>query len=159
MHSQEGAELFVRDRNVVVLEDAVADEDNGGEAAGSDDISMQPELFPQGSANREALTELVRTAVREELIAISEEGYLAQAAEEGRALAAAEAEARKGMVNINTDDVKELMKLDGIGEKRAQDIMRYRAENGDFKAPQDIMKVSGIKASLYEKIKDKIYTL
>ena len=50
------------------------------------------------------------------------------------------------------------MKLDGIGEKRANDIINYREQRGAFASPQDIMKVNGIKQSSYDKIKDKICT-
>ncbi|MBO5165536.1 MAG: ComEA family DNA-binding protein [Lachnospiraceae bacterium] len=62
----------------------------------------------------------------------------------------------KGLVNINTASVEELCTLPGIGESRAQDIVAYRTANGNFKEPQDIMQVSGIKSALYEKLKDKI---
>ncbi len=61
-----------------------------------------------------------------------------------------------GLVNINTADVSLLCSLPGIGEARAQDIIAYREANGGFEAPEDIMKVSGIKTSVYSKISDKI---
>ena len=59
-------------------------------------------------------------------------------------------------VNINTADAAELMTLPGIGESRARDIIAYREKNGSFTSCEDIMKVSGIKTSVYEKINDKI---
>lgn len=62
----------------------------------------------------------------------------------------------KGLVNINTASVEELCTLPGIGESRAKDIVAYRTANGDFEEPQDIMRVSGIKSALYERLKDKI---
>ncbi|MBQ9135722.1 MAG: ComEA family DNA-binding protein [Lachnospiraceae bacterium] len=61
-----------------------------------------------------------------------------------------------GLVNINTASVEELCTLPGIGESRAADIVAYRTANGNFKEPQDIMQVNGIKSALYEKLKDKI---
>lgn len=63
-----------------------------------------------------------------------------------------------GLININTADISSLTTLTGIGEVRAKDIITYREKNGDFKSPEDIMKVPGIKDSLYSKIKDKITT-
>ena len=99
----------------------------------------------------------IREAVREELTAICEEGYLEQAVSEAADYAAAEAERKAGLVNINTADAAELMTLDGIGEKRASDIVAYREANGAFATPEDIMQVSGIKQSAYDKIKDRIY--
>ncbi len=61
-----------------------------------------------------------------------------------------------GLVNINTASKTELMTLPGIGEAKAEDIIRYRENNGDFKTIEDIMKVSGIKDSGFQKIKDRI---
>ena len=61
-----------------------------------------------------------------------------------------------GLVNINTADVAALCTLPGIGEARARDIIAYRETHGDFKSCEDIMKVSGIKTSVYNKLSDKI---
>ena len=61
-----------------------------------------------------------------------------------------------GLVNINTADVKELCSLTGIGESRAKDIITYREKHGTFQKKEDIMKVSGIKESIYQKICDSI---
>lgn len=60
------------------------------------------------------------------------------------------------LVNINTADVAQLCTLPGIGETRAADIIAYREKNGSFQSCEDIMKVSGIKTNVYEKICDKI---
>ena len=59
-------------------------------------------------------------------------------------------------ININTADIKTLVSLPGIGEARARDIIAYRNENGAFESTEDIKKVSGIKDSIYNKIKDLI---
>lgn len=67
-----------------------------------------------------------------------------------------EVEAASGLVNINTAGVEALCTLPGIGESRALDIISYRETNGAFASCEDIMKVSGIKSAVYEKIKDKI---
>lgn len=61
-----------------------------------------------------------------------------------------------GLVNINTAGVSELMTLPGIGESRANDIIKYREKNGGFNSKEDIMKVSGIKKAAFEKIEDMI---
>ena len=61
-----------------------------------------------------------------------------------------------GPVNINTAGVSELMRLSGVGESRAKDIIAYRKEHGAFSVPEDIMKVPGIKEAVFEKIKDDI---
>lgn len=61
-----------------------------------------------------------------------------------------------GLVNINTADAAALCTLPGIGESRAADIIRYRETSGPFETCEDIMKVSGIKTSVYSKICDLI---
>ena len=48
------------------------------------------------------------------------------------------------------------MTLPGIGESKANSIITYREQNGNFKTIEDITKVSGIGESMYEKIKDHI---
>lgn len=65
-------------------------------------------------------------------------------------------EANDGLVNINTADVAALCTLPGIGESRARDIIAYRESHGAFDSCEDIMKVSGIKTSVYNKLSDKI---
>ncbi|MBQ3795790.1 MAG: helix-hairpin-helix domain-containing protein [Butyrivibrio sp.] len=62
----------------------------------------------------------------------------------------------KGLVNINTASSEELKSLPGIGEGIAGRIVRYRDENGRFSCIEDIMKISGIKEKLFDKIKDSI---
>ncbi len=62
----------------------------------------------------------------------------------------------KGLVNINIATKEELMTLRGIGESRAEDIIAYREKNQGFKSIEDIMNISGIKDSLFNKIKDNI---
>lgn len=59
-------------------------------------------------------------------------------------------------VSINTANKEELMTLSGIGESKANAIISYRQENGNFNALEDIKNVSGIGDSVYEKIKDNI---
>lgn len=106
---------------------------------------------------KEELRTYIREAIREELVALCEEGYLEQAVNEAASYVAEEAERKKDMVNINTADISELMTLPGIGEKRASDIIAYRDAHGAFNTIEDIMQVSGIKQSSYDKFKDKIY--
>lgn len=50
------------------------------------------------------------------------------------------------------------MTISGIGESKANAIISYREENGNFEKIDDIMNVSGIGQSLYDKIKENITT-
>lgn len=59
-------------------------------------------------------------------------------------------------VNINTASKEELMTLTGIGESKADSIVKYRQENGNFSAIEDLTNVSGIGESIFNKIKDSI---
>lgn len=59
-------------------------------------------------------------------------------------------------VNINTADAAALDSLDGIGAKKAEAIVAYRTEHGEFKTLEDLKEVSGIGDKLFDKIKDQI---
>lgn len=59
-------------------------------------------------------------------------------------------------ININTASLDQLCSISGIGQSRAQSIITYREQNGAFGSIEEIMKVSGIKEGLFQKIKDKI---
>ena len=61
-----------------------------------------------------------------------------------------------GKININKASKEELMTLPGVGESRAESIIKYREGQGAFQSIEDIMQVSGIKEGLFEKIKDLI---
>ncbi|MEG0215936.1 MAG: helix-hairpin-helix domain-containing protein, partial [Hungatella sp.] len=63
-------------------------------------------------------------------------------------------EAKK--VNLNTATKEELMTLKGVGEAKAEDILRYREDHGGFQSIEEIMEISGIKDAAFQKIKDDI---
>ena len=65
-------------------------------------------------------------------------------------------EAEEEKININTADADLLTQLPGIGEVLAQRIIDYLNQNGPFADISDIMDVSGIGPSVFEKIKDII---
>lgn len=66
------------------------------------------------------------------------------------------AEQDDGHININTASVEQLMTLSGIGQSKADSIIAYRDENGEFEAIEDIMNIPGIKEGVFLKIKDSI---
>ena len=59
-------------------------------------------------------------------------------------------------VNINTADAAGLDSLDGIGVKKAEAIIAYRSEHGDFKSLEEIKEVPGIGDKMFAKIKEDI---
>lgn len=65
-------------------------------------------------------------------------------------------EADGGKVNLNTASKEELMTLSGIGEVKADAMVRYREEHGSFQSVEDVKKIEGIKDGVFNKIKDQI---
>lgn len=65
-------------------------------------------------------------------------------------------QASASKVDINRSSKEALMTLKGIGESRAEDIIRYREEFGGFQTIEDIMNVPGIKEGAFNKIRDQI---
>lgn len=61
-----------------------------------------------------------------------------------------------GKVNLNTASREELMTLNGIGEAKAEAILRYREEKGGFQSVEEVKQVEGIKDGVYHKIKEQI---
>ncbi|OGT09901.1 MAG: hypothetical protein A2X77_04855 [Gammaproteobacteria bacterium GWE2_42_36] len=59
-------------------------------------------------------------------------------------------------VNINTADAKALENVNGIGPKRAEDIVAYRSEHGDFKSVDDLSQVKGLGKKRLEKIASQV---
>ena len=63
-----------------------------------------------------------------------------------------------GLININTASKEELQTINGIGQSKAENIIKYREEFGKFKSIKDLLNVDGIGETLYEQIKVYITT-
>ncbi len=62
-----------------------------------------------------------------------------------------------GKVNINTATKEQLMKLDGIGNSRAEKIIEYREKNGPYKSIEDLKKIGArIGDAIINNIKDSV---
>ncbi len=61
-----------------------------------------------------------------------------------------------GRIDINRADTEVLKTLPGIGEAKAEAILRYREEHGAFLRAEDLMKVPGIGEGLYKSLEDRI---
>lgn len=63
----------------------------------------------------------------------------------------------ESQVNINTADAETLaMALDGVGMTRAQDIVEWREQNGDFETVEQLQQVRGIGPATLERNRDRI---
>ena len=85
------------------------------------------------------------------------ESYSSDSAEPNSAEVASDRSvAENNKVNINTADAAQLQKLNGIGEKKAQQIISYRQKNGQFKAIDELKQVSGIGDKTFAGLKDQL---
>lgn len=55
------------------------------------------------------------------------------------------------LININQADIKGLMSLKGIGEKKAAAIVEYRNSHGAFNNIEDLTEVKGIGEAIINK--------
>lgn len=58
-------------------------------------------------------------------------------------------------IDLNNADKSQLLKLNGIGPKKADAIIEYRASHGPFRNFKDLEKIKGFNKKLLAKILDK----
>jgi len=68
------------------------------------------------------------------------------------ALAAKKPLAPADRIDLNRAGVAELMRLPGVGEKKAQAIIAFRAKT-PFQKPEDVVKVKGLGPAWFAKVK------
>jgi len=59
-------------------------------------------------------------------------------------------------VNLNTAGLAELMTLSGIGEAKAESILKYREKVGRFQNIEELKNVSGIGDAMFERVREEI---
>jgi len=59
-------------------------------------------------------------------------------------------------VSLNDATAQELAELKSIGLKKAQRIVTYRIDNGNFKSIDDLVNVKGIGKGILEKNRDRL---
>ena len=60
-------------------------------------------------------------------------------------------------IDINTASAEMLAEtIDGVGERRADAIVRYREQHGPFASVEELVEVSGIGPKILERSRDKL---
>lgn len=59
-------------------------------------------------------------------------------------------------INLNTATEAELQTISGIGAKKAQEIIRFRDEQGPFKTVEELKNVPGIGEKTVDRLKDML---
>lgn len=62
----------------------------------------------------------------------------------------------KAPVNLNTATKEQLCQITGIGDKKADLILEYRQQHGQFKTVDELMQVSGFGEKTVAKIKEQV---
>jgi competence protein ComEA len=57
------------------------------------------------------------------------------------------------MVNINTAQAEELVRIPGIGPKTARKVILYRQKRGIFMTPEDLLLIKGIGEKTLDKMR------
>lgn len=62
----------------------------------------------------------------------------------------------ESLINLNTATIEELKQLNGVGDKKAENIIRHREEKGSFKVIDELKEVDGIGEKTFENLKSFI---
>ena len=62
----------------------------------------------------------------------------------------------ESLINLNTATADELKKLNGVGDRKAENIIRHREEKGSFKNIDELKDVDGIGEKTFENLKSLI---
>ena len=123
----------------------------GSEAAYKEfDYSKEESLLlksEQGDSLEEASMSGDKDSVRKQVLELKDKSYETTAKKEP---------AEKS-INLNTASKEDLMKISGIGDKTAGNILSYKEKNGKFKVIDELMNVKGIGEAKFEKFKKYLF--
>lgn len=64
--------------------------------------------------------------------------------------------AQEDLIDLNTADAETLMRLPGIGEKKAADIIALRDKKHGYTSLEELLEIPGISESIFNKIYDRL---
>ncbi len=62
----------------------------------------------------------------------------------------------KEKINLNSASKADLQKIDGVGDKKADKIIEYRQQHGQFKSVDELKNISGFGEKTVAKMKDQL---
>lgn len=138
---------------VVYISGAVAQPDTYTLPA---DARVQDVVLAAGGLTEDAAADRVNLAER---IADAQHIHIPRSGDESVAQAvdtAAPAHAAVGLISLNSASPAELEELPRVGPTLAARIIEWRGANGPFQSVEDVQKVKGVSASVFDEIKDLI---
>lgn len=164
LNNEEMAERITQSASVVMV-DVKGAVKHPGMYQLTDEERVMDAVILAGGYLENADTRLINHAQRlqdEMIIYIPKIGEVVEALAEGTGTTVvastndAASDGKDGKVNINKADEALLTSLPGIGPTKAQAILTYRQEIGQFKKIEDLKEVSGIGEKTFEQLKDLV---
>lgn len=164
LNNEEMAERITQSASVVMV-DVKGAVKHPGMYQLTDEERVMDAVILAGGYLENADTRLINHAQRlqdEMIIYIPKIGEVVEALAEGTGTTVvastndAASDGKDGKVNINKADEALLTSLPGIGPAKAQAILAYRQEIGQFKKIEDLKEVSGIGEKTFEQLKDLV---
>lgn len=94
---------------------------------------------------------LAKQVTDQQMVYVPAQGEVTTAATGGMAN-----QASQTIVNLNTATKEQLLTLTGIGDKKADQILAYRQQHGEFKQVEDLKQVDGFGDKTVAKLKDNL---
>lgn len=85
---------------------------------------------------------------------IGEEIPVAAKGQQSHPVEETEKDGQEEKINLNTADLAQLQQIPGIGNVKAQEIIRYREEKGSFQKIEELQEITGIGAKTVEQIRN-----
>ena len=85
---------------------------------------------------------------------IGEEIPVAAKGQQSHPVEETEKDSQEEKINLNTADLAQLQQIPGIGNVKAQEIIRYREEKGSFQKIEELQEITGIGAKTVEQLRN-----